>query len=73
MTYLIIKALHIIFMVSYFAGIFYLVEFLCITKTLMLFNGQDLLEITIYKGTKNNGANSLFGLKVGDKVYIQFE
>jgi putative membrane protein len=26
MTYLIIKALHIIFMVSYFAGIFYLVR-----------------------------------------------
>ena len=34
---------------------------------------QELLEITIYKGTKNNGANSLFGLKVGDKIYIQFE
>ena len=42
-------------------------------KASALFNGQDLLEITIYKGTKNNGANSLFGLKVGDKVYIQFE
>ena len=27
-----------------------------------------MLEITIYKGTKNNGANSLFGLKVGDKL-----
>ena len=42
-------------------------------KASALFNGQELLEITIYKGTKNNGANSLFGLKVGDKIYIQFE
>ena len=42
-------------------------------KASALFNGQDLLEITIYKGTKNNGASSLFGLKMGDKIYIQFE
>ncbi len=42
-------------------------------KASALFNEQDLLEITIYKGTKKNGANSLFGLKVGDKIYIQFE
>ncbi len=42
-------------------------------KASALFNGQDLLEITIYKGTKNNGANSLFGLKMGDKIYIQFD
>ena len=42
-------------------------------KASALFNGQELLEITIYKGTKYNGANSLFGLKVGDKIYIQFE
>jgi len=42
-------------------------------KASALFNGQELLEITIYKGTKNNGVNSLFGLKVGDKIYIQFE
>ena len=42
-------------------------------KASAIFNEQDLLEITIYKGTNRNGANSLFGLKVGDKIYIQFE
>ena len=42
-------------------------------KASALFNEQDLLEITIYKGTKKNGANSLFGLKMGDKIYIQFD
>lgn len=42
-------------------------------KASAIFNGQELLEITIYKGTRNNGANSLFGLNVGDKIYIQFE
>ena len=40
---------------------------------LLLFNGQDLLEITIYKGTKTMAANLLFGLKVGDKIYIQLK
>lgn len=42
-------------------------------KASAIFNGQDLLEISIYKGSKNNGANSLFGLNVGNKIYIQFE
>lgn len=42
-------------------------------KASAIFNEQDLLEITIYKGTNRNGANTLFGLKVGDKIYIQFE
>ena len=42
-------------------------------KASALFNEQDLLETTIYKGTKKNGANSLFGLKMGDKIYIQFD
>lgn len=42
-------------------------------KASAIFNAQDLLEITIYKGTQKNGANSLFGLKVGDKIFIQFQ
>lgn len=42
-------------------------------KASAIFNEQDLLEITIYKGTNKNGANTLFGLKLGDKIYIQFE
>lgn len=42
-------------------------------KASAIFNAQELLEITIYKGNKKSGANSLFGLKVGDKIYIEFE
>lgn len=42
-------------------------------KASALFNAQDLLEIAIYKGNRENGANTLFGLKVGDQVYIQFQ
>jgi S-adenosylmethionine hydrolase len=42
-------------------------------KASAIFNAQDLLEITIYKGNNKSGANSLFGLKVGDKIYIEFE
>ena len=44
-----------------------------IGKASAIFNAQELLEITIYKGNHKSGANSLFGLKVGDKIYIQFE
>lgn len=44
-----------------------------IGKASAIFNAQELLEITIYKGNHKSGANSLFGLKVGDKIYIQFD
>ena len=37
-----------------------------------IFNDSDLLELTIYKGSKKNGAKSLFGLNVGEKIFIQF-
>ncbi len=42
-------------------------------KASAIFNAQDLLEITIYKGNYKNGANTLFGLKVGEKIYIEFD
>jgi hypothetical protein len=32
----------------------------------------SLLELTIYKGSKKNGAKSLFGLNVGENIYIEF-
>ncbi|MRM82259.1 S-adenosyl-l-methionine hydroxide adenosyltransferase family protein [Riemerella anatipestifer] len=41
-------------------------------KPLVLFNDADLLEISIYKGTKNNGAKTLLGVSVGEKVYVEF-
>lgn len=44
-----------------------------IGKASAIFNAQELLEITMYKGNHKSGANSLFGLKVGDKIYIQFD
>lgn len=37
-----------------------------------IFNDSNLLELTIYKGSKNNGANTLFGLNVGENIYIEF-
>lgn len=37
-----------------------------------IFNDHNHLELTIYKGSKNNGAKSLFGLNVGEKIYIVF-
>ena len=42
-------------------------------KASAIFNAQDLLEITIYKGNYKNGAHALFGLKVGEKIYIEFD
>ncbi|AZZ59621.1 SAM-dependent chlorinase/fluorinase [Riemerella anatipestifer] len=41
-------------------------------KPLVLFNDADLLEVSIYKGTKNNGAKTLLGVSVGEKVYVEF-
>ncbi len=42
-------------------------------KPAAIFNDNGLLELTIYKGSLENGAKSLFGLKVGEKIYIEFE
>ncbi len=41
-------------------------------KSAAIFNDSGLLELTIYKGNIDNGARSLFGLKVGEKIYIEF-
>lgn len=41
-------------------------------KAVAVFNETGLLELCIYKGSKTNGAKSLFGLNVGEKVYIEF-
>lgn len=37
-----------------------------------IFNDSQLLELIIYKGSKKNGAKSLFGLNVGGNIYIEF-
>ncbi|REC50065.1 SAM hydrolase/SAM-dependent halogenase family protein [Chryseobacterium pennipullorum] len=37
-----------------------------------IFNDGQQLELTIYKGSKKNGAKSLFGLNVGENIYIEF-
>ncbi|MBB4805633.1 S-adenosylmethionine hydrolase [Chryseobacterium defluvii] len=37
-----------------------------------IFNDSHLLELTIYKGSKKNGAKTLFGLNVGENIYIEF-
>ena len=39
---------------------------------LALFNEAGYLEISIYKGSKNNGAKTLFGLDIGEKIYVEF-
>lgn len=41
-------------------------------KEVALFNRARFLEIAIYKGSKNNGAHSLFGMNFGEKIYIEF-
>lgn len=41
-------------------------------KAAAIFNEFDLLELTIYKGNIHNGAKSLFGLDIGDKIFIEF-
>lgn len=38
-----------------------------------IFNEFDYLTITIYKGSKTNGASTLLGLKVGDRILIEFK
>lgn len=41
-------------------------------KVLALFNESQLLEIALYKGSKNNGASSLLGLNIGSKIFVKF-
>lgn len=41
-------------------------------KSAAIFNDAGYLELTIYKGNKNNGARSLFGLQVGENIFIEF-
>ena len=41
-------------------------------KPAAIFNDEGLLELTIYKGNSQNGAKTLFGLKVGESIYVEF-
>lgn len=41
-------------------------------KSAAIFNDAGLLELTIYKGNGQNGAKTLLGLKVGERIYIEF-
>ncbi len=41
-------------------------------KAVAVYNEADLLELCIYKGNKKNGAKTLFGLNVGENIYIEF-
>lgn len=38
-----------------------------------VFNDAGLLELTIYKGNRDNGARTLFGLQVGEKIFVEFQ
>lgn len=42
-------------------------------KPAVIFNAAGLLELSIYKGNIHNGAKALFGMNVGEKIYIEFE
>ncbi|WP_312818675.1 SAM hydrolase/SAM-dependent halogenase family protein [Kaistella carnis] len=42
-------------------------------KAAAVFNDAGLLELTIYKGHRESGARTLFGLKVGESIYIEFQ
>ncbi|MCZ2084020.1 MULTISPECIES: S-adenosyl-l-methionine hydroxide adenosyltransferase family protein [unclassified Kaistella] len=42
-------------------------------KAAAVFNDAGLLELTIYKGNEESGARSLFGLQVGESIYVQFQ
>lgn len=42
-------------------------------NTITLFNESNLLEIAMYKGNIYNGAFSLMGLNIGEKVFVEFE
>lgn len=41
-------------------------------KSAAIFNDAELLELTIYKGNIHNGAKTLFGLNVGENIYVEF-
>ena len=41
-------------------------------KPAAIFNSAGLLELTIYKGNSSNGAKTLFGLKVGERIYVEY-
>lgn len=42
-------------------------------KSAAVFNDAGLLELTIYKGNSSNGAKTLFGLKVGESIFVEFD
>ena len=42
-------------------------------KAAAVFNDAGLLELTIYKGNCESGAKTLFGLQVGESIYIEFQ
>ena len=42
-------------------------------KSAAIFNDAGLLELTVYKGNNTSGAKNLFGLKVGENIFIEFE
>ncbi|NAW50875.1 hypothetical protein GNY06_05635 [Elizabethkingia argentiflava] len=37
-----------------------------------IFNENNLLEIAIYKGSYTNGASSLLGLTLGERIFVEF-
>ena len=41
-------------------------------KAAAVFNDAGILELTIYKGNGESGAKTLFGLQVGESIYIEF-
>lgn len=41
-------------------------------KSIAIFNDADLLEISIYKGNKYNGAKTLLGINLGEGVFVEF-
>lgn len=41
-------------------------------REIALFNNAGYLEIAIYKGSISNGAKTLFGLDIGEKIYVEF-
>lgn len=42
-------------------------------KAAAVFNDAGTLELTIYKGNSESGARTLFGLRVGESIFVEFE
>ncbi|WHF52626.1 SAM-dependent chlorinase/fluorinase [Chryseobacterium gotjawalense] len=42
-------------------------------KAAAVFNDAGLLELTIYKGNGESGARTLFGLQVGESIFIEYQ